>query len=381
MLTMRGHGRPVNGARHRQDVPRSLAERFDPRANALDVIRLTLATIVAVAHALEARTHDQPRLGGTLVGDLAVDGFFVISGFLVARSYLRLGSLRRFAWHRFLRIMPAFWVCLALTAFVAAPLGAILVGRSAGSVFTADSESSLDYLGQNATLLIRRFGIAGLPAGTGTPEVWNGSLWTLFYEACCYALLAVLGVCGILGRRRWAILLGIVTVWAVIALRAAGHEVVPQQLLPRFVLLFLLGTAGHIFAARIRLHGGLAGIAAGFVVLSTLIADDYRILGALPFAYLCLWLIVALPSRRPLPWDLSYGVYIYHWPIQQLCLMADATIPPALFVIMALILAGGAAALSWVTTERPALRHKDATWVTRRPASPGLRLEAGAVRG
>ena len=112
----------------------TLASRFDARNNALWSLRLALATVVAIVHVQELGWREQPLLGHTLLGDLAVDGFFVISGFLVTRSALRLSSLRRFAWHRALRIMPGFWVCLAFTAFVAAPIVAVQRSRPATSV-------------------------------------------------------------------------------------------------------------------------------------------------------------------------------------------------------------------------------------------------------
>jgi peptidoglycan/LPS O-acetylase OafA/YrhL len=98
-----------------------LADAFDPRHNALAALRLGFAGLVALAHAWSVGFGHQPRIGQTDVSALAVDGFFVLSGFLVARSWLRLQSFRRYAWHRFLRIMPGFWVCLVVTAAVVAP--------------------------------------------------------------------------------------------------------------------------------------------------------------------------------------------------------------------------------------------------------------------
>jgi peptidoglycan/LPS O-acetylase OafA/YrhL len=360
----------------------TLADRFDPAANSLGVLRLGLAVVVAVSHALALATGNQPNLRSTLIGELAVDAFFVISGFLVARSYLRLGSLRRFAWHRFLRIMPAYWVCLLLTAFVAAPLAALITGRDTRPLFTAEGETAQGYVLDNSVLLMGQFGIAGLPAGgTLEPGVWNGSLWTLFYEACCYALLAGLGAAGVLGRRRWALLVALGGTWAVVTAQAAGLAVVPTEILPGFVLMFLLGAAGHVLARWVPI-GALPAAASLVVVLVVmLLLTDYRPLGAVPFAYLCLWAVVRLPVRRDVAWDLSYGVYIYHWPIQQLALMAGAeSLSPPAFVAMTLAISAAVAALSWVSTERPALACKNAAWVTgpfpfriRRRATPAPR--------
>ena len=126
-----------------------LSSRFDPRRNALDVLRLLFATIVAVTHGIAIHTGSQPAWGDTLLGDLALDGFFVLSGFLVTRSFLRLDSPLRYLWHRFLRIMPAFWACLIVIAFVAAPVAAVLRGHPAGTAFSGDP-SALRYVLANS---------------------------------------------------------------------------------------------------------------------------------------------------------------------------------------------------------------------------------------
>lgn len=148
------------------------------------MMRLLLASTVAVVHAGAIADGHQPRLGDTEVGALAVDAFFVLSGFLVTRSYLRLSGVGRYLWHRALRILPAFWVCLAVTTVALAPLLAHLEGREPASVFSGP-HPAYRYLTDNALLPMRDFGVAGLPTGTATPGVINGSLWTLLYEALC----------------------------------------------------------------------------------------------------------------------------------------------------------------------------------------------------
>jgi peptidoglycan/LPS O-acetylase OafA/YrhL len=124
----------------------SLAQRFDPRSNSLSVLRLGLAALVAIVHASAVGWDRQPGIGKTSFGELAVDGFFVVSGFLVVRSALRLPTLRRYVWHRALRIMPGFWASLVVVAFVAAPLVAWLRGRSLAMVFSGP-ESAFGYVG------------------------------------------------------------------------------------------------------------------------------------------------------------------------------------------------------------------------------------------
>ncbi|NAZ75802.1 acyltransferase family protein [Kineococcus sp. T13] len=345
----------------------TLATAFDPRSNCLDVLRLLLAGTVAVVHATHLGFGHQPRVGSTDLGSLAVDGFFVLSGFLVASSWLRLGSLRRFAWHRALRILPAFWVCLLGTALVVAPLLAVLTGRSATSVLTGP-ESALSYLGANATLLVRQFGISGLPGTGGSPDVVNGALWTLFFEAVCYGIVAVLGVLGVLRRRRWVVLVLLAALWALTVAAAAGSNPLGSVIMLRFAFVFLLGAAAHLFADRIPISGPLALLSLALVVAGLHLLPDYRALAGPAFAYAFVYAVVRLPLRRRPRRDLSYGLYVWHWPIAQLLVAAGATaLTTVPFVLACLALALLVAALSWHLVEQPALGLKGAAWVTRWP--------------
>ncbi|WP_049821023.1 acyltransferase family protein [Kineococcus radiotolerans] len=350
----------------------TLATAFDPRSNSLDVLRLVLAATVAVVHTTLLGFGHQPRTGSTDLGSLAVDGFFVLSGFLVAASYLRLNSLRRYLWHRALRILPGFWLSLLLTAAVIAPLLAVLTGRSATSVFTGP-DSALSYLSANAALLMRQFGIAGLPGLGGAPDVLNGALWTLFFEAACYGIVAVLGVLGVLRRRRWVVLALLGGLWVLTIAATAGFNPLGSELMLRFAFVFLLGAAAHLFADRVPVRGSLALVSVVLVVAGLYLLPDHRALAGPAFAYVVLYAVVRSPLRCNLRWDLSYGVYVWHWPIAQVLVAAGATaVTTVPFVLLSLAVTAVVAALSWNLVEHPVLGWKDAAWVTR-ASSPGER--------
>jgi peptidoglycan/LPS O-acetylase OafA/YrhL len=341
---------------------------FDPRRNHLGAIRLGLATTVALTHAQAVGFGHQPHLGSTKIGELAVDAFFVLSGFLLAGSYLRLNSIPRYLWHRFLRIMPGFWVCLLLTALVVAPLIAWMQDRSATSVF-AGEQSSFDYLVQNSALAIRQFGVAGLPEGVPAPDNLNGSLWTLGFEALCYLGVICLGLIGAL-RRRPEITLAIVTaLWIATVTHAFEFELMPQQRLLRFALMFLLGSVIYLYAGMIPVGRWYAVAAVGLLLASLLLLPQYRALGGPALAYLSLWLAVVRPPQGIWHSDLSYGLYVYHWPVLQLLVVAGVrSVGEPAFIVIGVTLAAVAAALSWTLVERPALQLKDAAWVTRVPS-------------
>lgn len=365
MVTMTGEaaqrGSGVASSPRRADA---LSALFDPKANSLNNLRLILATLVAVVHASAILTGNQPHFGATEVGSMAVDAFFVLSGFLVASSYDRLGSFVRYAWHRFLRIMPLFWVVLVVTAFVVAPLIAALEGRPATSALTGPNPS-WRYVTDNFLLYIapHNFGVAGLPTGTATPGVVNGALWTLFYEAVCYVLVAVIGVLGLLRRRRWLVIAATVAVALVTIGKEFGVIDPPAQLFIRFFLVFLLGTLAYMYADRLPITGRWALVSLGVLAVSLAFLTDYRAFGAAAFAYLCIWAVVKTPFlRRSLPWDLSYGMYVFHWPTETVLVVSGVAgaLGLAGYTVLAVLIAASLAFVSWNVLEKPALSHKSA---------------------
>lgn len=155
----------------------SLQQVFDPRANSLNFVRLLLATGVIFVHAVALSGRSVPPPFGQIFAQGFVDGFFAVSGFLILSSWYRNPEWRTFLWARMLRILPAFYVCLIVTAFILAPIGILTSGQS----FPADYPlAALGYVVKNAGIFITEFSIAGTPDGL-VDSGWNGSLWTLFY--------------------------------------------------------------------------------------------------------------------------------------------------------------------------------------------------------
>jgi peptidoglycan/LPS O-acetylase OafA/YrhL len=361
----------------------TLRQSYDPRHNTFDLVRLTLAALVAVSHGIVMHTGTQPAWGQSTLGDFAVDGFFVLSGFLVVSSYLRLRSFFRYSWHRLLRIMPGFWVCLLVVGFVAAPLATLLEGLPVGTPFTAEP-TVFHFLVVNAGLLINEYGIAGLLADNPTPYVFVGSLWTLALEAMCYVVLAGLGVLGLL-RHRWLVLGLAVLLWVLGSAQSLGAPVPLGDDVLRMLLMFFLGACAYLFADRVPMHWAVLAGSVALFLASAATLENYRVAGAAAFAYVLVWFATRLPYSVRMRVDVSYGVFMYHWPVQQLLMLTTAAaLPTGVFVVLSLAVSVPVALASWYLVEHPALARKDWTprWLRRVEEDPvRAHADAGVTTG
>lgn len=311
----------------------TLEQRFGTGRNNFDLLRLLFAAMVVVEHAviLQGRAGDFWGRSGTS-GEIGVDGFFVLSGFLVTRSYLRLHSLPRFAWHRSLRIMPGFWVCLLVCAFVVAPAAALIQGLPATAGFTG-TPSAWHFLTADWFLVIQQYDIGGVLNAAPHEPSFNGALWTLTFEAFCYLLVAALGLVGVLSRRRWVVLALAAALIVLTVLQENGVAVPMRDMTLRLTLMFALGALAHLYAERIPMNTWLGVLALALVLYSAAaFPHNYRLLGAVPMAYLVFWLATAGTRFVSLRIDLSYGIYIYHWPVIQLLAVDVAALVAGLVV-------------------------------------------------
>lgn len=369
----------------------SLADLWNGRDNGIGAIRLGLAVAVVLAHATSLG-FGWEDLGQSLfqdqtnVGTLAVFGFFVLSGLLITRSARHTG-VGRFAWHRALRILPGLWVCLLVTAFVAAPVVALHQrGNLAG--FWDGPKGPLQYVTGNWFTGVRQYGIQDLLAGTpwgrevGRSSVFNGALWSLVYETTCYLVVAVFAVTAVLRRARWLVpVIAVVLYGCILADQIRGWtlEGPPAQHYGSFVpplvgsvsvqwliylgALFLTGATIELYRDRVPIHGGLALASLG-VLTGSLLLGGFFVAGFPALAYLLVWAAVRAPRRLRRVGavnDYSYGIYIYGFLVQQLLATFGANrwgyLP---YTALSLAVTAAVAYASWHLVERRALALKHA---------------------
>ncbi|GAB4717438.1 MULTISPECIES: acyltransferase family protein [Mycobacterium avium complex (MAC)] len=356
-----------------------LGQVFDPRRNALNAWRLLMASAVVLQHCWPLTGHTAPALGGLY--DVAVDGFFVLSGFLITASWLRNPHPREYFVARALRIFPGLWVCLIVVAFVIAPIGVAIQGGSPKKLLM--STAPIEYVLNNAVLNVYHGSIAGTPNGVPWPHVWNGTLWTLIFELFCYIGVAAAGLMGLLDRR-WAVpvaFLLAVSLSAVVSYPAFAVQTIPQMI-GRFAVAFLAGMLIHQFRDVLPARWSLVALCMAIVVASALLMVNYRIVAAIPLAYAVIvsGSLIHNPRLR-LRTDLSYGVYIYGWPVQQLLVICGLKfLNPFVFAVVAGAATIPLAAGSWFLVEKRAMALK-VRFTQKKLGLPAVTVQQEAASG
>ena len=337
----------------------------------LDGLRTVAVYLVVAFHA---------GLGKFSGGFVGVDIFFVLSGYLVTsilfRSLTATGKTnrRRFYSRRVRRILPASLVTLLLTALVFAAIATpadafgVLDGFRAACLFVANwyfIHQSVDYFAANVN-------------SNPVLHFWSLAVEEQFYLVWPLLLGGLFIVSGRVGRWRWWVLRGTVAVLAAASMIEAWHlghanlsrayygtDSRAYQLLAGAFLavtpqLFrLVSPARRVFRA-LALPALLM-----LIVLATSIMSMSVITRGLAVAFFTSVLIVALEhspggtanrwlSTRPMT-DLgkvSYGTYLWHWPVIVLLTYRWSISPAPLFAIT-VVAATGLATISYHMLEHP----------------------------
>ncbi len=338
------------------------------RSNSIAFVRFVLASLVVLGHFFDLNhLPGEPVCvfshGQTSFGTLAVAGFFALSGYLITRSYAHAASPWRYLWHRFLRIMPGYWICLLVTGLVLGPLANLLeYGTLAGYVGRQDW-TAWTYIRSNALLTINTHRIGDIFARNPLAYTVNDSLWTLEVEFRCYLGVMLLGAFRFApgaSRLLPAVPLGLWLAYATGAEHLGQSWLLPHSAYAGPYAFFAAGASLYVYRARLRLTTPAFWIC----VVATLCCLHYGFMRAvlpLGWSYLVLYLAERLPFHRFDRYgDLSYGIYIYAFPIQQIiAASAIRQIGPAASLAATIVLTLPAALLSWHLVEKPALRLKN----------------------
>jgi peptidoglycan/LPS O-acetylase OafA/YrhL len=354
-----------------QDLTISAA--FDPKDNAFGIMRVVLASLVILTHSFFLGDYGVDWMvrfsrGQESIGGLAVKGFFVLSGFLITRSFIGSKTVRQYISGRILRIMPGFWVSLLVVAFLFAPLTMFVITGSINGFYLSAENGPLDYIRNNFLLDMRQYDILAITSSLPWKNAFNGSLWTLIYEAWAYVIIGLLGFFGLLKDKSKIILLLTGGLFLMYIMRLGSPETVrlifPALYDIQLVSLLLFFMVGSVF----YLHRDLFAFSNRYVILSSLVLvvaarrGFYGVASPVLYSYIIMYLACRLPYFKNIDRkaDYSYGIYIYAFPVQQLLsALKFNSNHYIIYSIVSLMVTLPFAVLSYHIVEKPALRLKN----------------------
>ncbi len=320
-------------------------EKTAVRRNSFDLLRLAAALMVLWSH--QFALMGVPAIHSPVFnGWLGVNIFFAISGYLNVQSVLDNPSWWKFLLRRARRIYPAL---VGLSVFC------IVLGQAVSTVgpdiFWARVPT---FILKNSTILFGlEYSLPGVFEGNPYPSAMNGSLWTLPSEIKLYIYLAIVAV-----AVRYRPILLLVALAAFFVGLLIWFQVTTKNVetayFSQFAVVFL---AGALFALIERIHGIPAAliVTMGLAAMAAITSPAVAMLPAIALAAILLGKMPSPAWLRP-PIDISYGVYLYAFPVQQL--IASYGLPFAASRLISLFATMALAVTSALLIEQPALRWR-----------------------
>ncbi|WP_413561353.1 acyltransferase family protein [Bdellovibrio sp. HCB209] len=331
------------------------------RENNLNIIRLIAATSVTFGHSFAMFTGKHyeilPSINSAAFGFLAVAVFFGLSGFLIAQSFVQQKSWKTFLEARCLRIFPGLFFANLITVL----LVSFIVKKQNLLGLMLDSEN-WNYLFYSTALRFHYYDnvFQGLPINGP-----NGSLWTLPIELRMYLFVLLVGLLGLLARRTWALCLALTfTICSILQIDFVAKYIFRvifaiQTYDSTYLSLpfcFGIGMLAYLYREKFKLNFvvALLGVALVYFIDSWVFKVVAFVYASLVFGYHPKAYLPKLNFKN----DISYGVYVLSWPIQQIFIYTQFAESPIALFCMSILSVVPVAFISWRYIEKPALRLK-----------------------
>jgi peptidoglycan/LPS O-acetylase OafA/YrhL len=333
------------------------------RNNNFNLIRFILASFVIFCHnieLLEGNTKNEILYllfkSPMHIGILSVNLFFLVSGYLIVKSWDKNNNAWTFISNRILRIYPGFIAASIISCFLLAPF--------AGDV---------NYFNQ---FNYRKFftGLLLLKDPT-TPPIFTGSfypfinvpLWTINNEFFCYIIVLLLGLISLI-KNKIGWLIFFITFFIIKIIGGVFNIEIIRNFFSNIILAeffeihwffsFFIGGTYYLFGRPYLNRKPIILLTA----IITLINFYYNgMIGyALPLfgGYLLLSFaertIPFLSNFNKLP-DISYGIYLYGWPISKFLIFYQPKISYWLLNVESFFIAILFGLFSWYLIEKPSI--------------------------
>lgn len=331
--------------------------------NNFDFLRLVFASSVIISHSYPLSANEEFigrwSNGQTDLGQFSVNVFFAISGYLIIQSLKRSQNIFDYLWKRILRLFPALIILLVLTMLI---LPFLYQGES--NIFK--EKSYWHYLLGGLSLYDVRFNVNGIFENNPYPKAINGSLWTLSYEFTMYVALMLLYY--VKNQKLWLYLLIAAFMISYLAF------LIRPTLLSHIFAIIKLGSENVYRLASYFILGAVLSllnfskinkIYVRFILLIILlISVPLHIFQYVqPFVLPILIIFIGVLETKYISsigkklGDISYGMYIYGFFVQQL-LMYFFDFSLYTLMLLSLCLTFIPAYFSWHLIEKKALAYK-----------------------
>ena len=343
---------------------------IDRRKNSFDLLRLIAAFCVYFSHQLAFLGFDEPALGplGISLASTGLYIFFALSGYLVFKSLVRSSISQQYFLARSLRIYPG---AIANVIFCVG-LGACITSLPLSTFLT--TSQTWNYALHNSSIFITptQFQLPSVLATARWPAV-NGSIWTIKYELLCYVLLFFVYRLASIFRLSIRIVVGASTlIAACIYIIYISTRPNPSSEffftsynlfnLSRFFMTFLFGA----WIAAMEPHGDRARLALLSITAALIVFGPNLQFARCGIILLLTYFVIEIGKSRLLfsatyrrIGDLSYGVFLYAYPIQNSVNTAMSNGTNFWFLtVLTTTLTLVCAYLSWQLIEKPCLGFK-----------------------
>ena len=332
--------------------------------NNFTLLRLIAALLVIVSHSffLTGNEAKEPLYiishGKIILSDIGLYIFFFTSGYLVTSSLFNTINYQQFIYKRILRIYPALIVAIIVTVFIIGPIVTIV--------------SVTDYFHIKQTwlylLTITGFKIQFLLPGVfNKPSFFsngvNGSLWSVALELKLYLFLLLISICSYKNKRILSIITSILLLLCLVGITyniSITSPFIDHKIL-KMIACFFIG----IFIKTRVIKRHYVKISLIILLLTILTTSTFHIIfgvGILEIFIVCLGTYLFATTKLrvlPLQNDVSYGIYIYAFPVQQAIFQySNFAMGVSLHIITTLIITIPFAIMSWKFIEQPALALK-----------------------
>lgn len=331
--------------------------------NNFDFLRLVFSSAVIFSHSFPLTgkeeiftvlTNNQLGLGG-----LSVNVFFALSGYLIFISLKHSKTIKNYLWKRLLRLYPALIVLIAITMLI------LPFFYTGDNIFSESSYRSYSY--NVLSLYHVQYEVAHVFENNPYPKAINGSLWSLSYEFTMYILLLLLFP---FRKNRISFILLIIGFIFSYLLHIFRPDFLSKLLsiiyldskeLYRLSTYFLAGSLLSYVDIK-KINTLILRIALFFILILSLYFNFFNLVAPLVLPLLIL-LIGTLKTKYISSigekfGDISYGVYIYGFLVQQ-CLMNYFGFNVYELTFYSLIITFTLAYLSWHFVEKPMQKFKN----------------------